>query len=203
MAGLDITTGDPEFEQKKTRDGDLCWNVDGSPLMISGYGQNSRRIVKEFRDSNPGITGLWRNLDDAFKAAVGGNFVMTLPSGRKMTYHNVTNEWRMTVDEDGKTIRKLVFMADVGGRRTVLYGGLLCENLVQAAARDVFAGMCLELPTYVPRLEVLFTVHDEAVCEVEPHVTAAQVQGVMSITPEWLKGCPVTAEAHEVLFYGK
>ena len=33
--------------------------------MESGYGFNSKRIVKEYRDSNPLVTGLWKKLDDA------------------------------------------------------------------------------------------------------------------------------------------
>ena len=215
MAGLDITIGDPEWEQKVDRDGEPCYNEDGTPKMISGYGQNSRRIVKEFRDSNPGVTGLWRHLDESFKSAVGGDFTMMLPSGRAMVYKNVKSEWRLVPRADDEEIgatkdssmpagfkRKLCFTADVGGMRSVFYGGLLTENLVQATARDVFAFHVLLLNS-TPGIQVLFTVHDEAVCECASHITAKQVQDIMSVTPPWLAGCPVTAEAKEVPCYEK
>jgi len=216
MAGLDITLGDPEWEPAFTRDGDPVIGVDGTQKMVSGYGQNSRRIVKAFRDSNPGVTGLWKSLDDAFKSAVGGDFNLTLPSGRTMVYKNVRSEWKLvprSEDEDPLRRpseidvplgfkRKLCFTADVGGMRSTFYGGLLTENLVQATARDVFAYHVLLLNS-TPGITVLFTVHDEAVCEVASHVTAQQVQDIMSVTPPWLTGCPVTAEAKEVPCYEK
>jgi hypothetical protein len=205
MAGLDITKDDPEFEQKLDREGNPCYNEDGTPKMISGYGQNSRRIVKEFRDSNPGIVGLWRTLDEAFKNACGSDFNLKLPSGRTMTYRGVESEWKLVPNLDdpkGGMKRKLCYTADVGGHRSIFYGGLLCENLVQATARDVF-GFHVLLLNSTPGIQVLFTVHDEAVCECANHITAKQVQDIMSVTPPWLKGCPVTAEAHEVPCYTK
>jgi DNA polymerase len=208
MAGLDITKGDPETEQKLTRDGELCWNADGTPKMVSGYGKNSRRIVKDFRDSNPGIVNLWRQLDEGFKAACGGDFRMQLPSGRFMVYRDVRSEWRLVPETDesgeltGAMKRKLVYTADVGGVRSVFYGGLLCENLVQATARDVF-GFHMLLLDKTPGIRILFTVHDEVVLECENYITAKQVRDIMSIAPPWLKGCPVTAEANEVPCYCK
>jgi DNA polymerase len=184
--------------------------------MVSGYGQNSRRIVKDYRDSNPGVTGLWRSLDEDFKSAVGGDFRLQLPSGRVMTYKDVRSEWKLVPrSEDDAPLgrtgekdvpagfkRKLCFTADVGGMRSTFYGGLLTENLVQATARDVFAFHVLLLNS-TPGISVLFTVHDEAVCECASHITAKQVQNIMSVTPPWLTGCPVTAEAKEVPCYEK
>jgi len=208
MAGLDITKDDPKFEQKKTRDGELCWNEDGTPKMRSGYGATSRRIVKEFRDSNPGIVALWRKLDEGFKAACGGDFRMELPSGRTMVYRDVRSEWRLVpeTDDDGEPTgtmkRKLVYTADVGGMRSVFYGGLLCENLVQATARDVFA-FHVVLLSRTPGIRVLFTVHDEAVCECASYITAEMVSDIMSTCPPWLRGCPISAEANEVPCYCK
>lgn len=208
MAGLDITKDDPKFEHKHTRDGEPCWNADGSPKMVSGYGQNSRRIVKEFRDSNQGTIGLWKRLDEGFKDACGADFNLKLPSGRVMTYKDVRSEWRMVpeLDDDGAPTgtlrRRLVYTADVGGMRSVFYGGLLCENLVQATARDVF-GFHVVLLNRTPGIRVLFTVHDEAVNECANHITARNVQDIMSICPPWLNGCPITAEANEVPCYCK
>jgi hypothetical protein len=49
----------------------------------------------------------------------------------------------------------------------------------------------------------LFSSHDEAILEVDPSVTAKDVQAAMSVCPEWLPGCPISAEAEEVAHYKK
>jgi DNA polymerase len=50
---------------------------------------------------------------------------------------------------------------------------------------------------------VLYSVHDEAVVEVDQSITAKDVQEVMSVCPDWLKDCPISAEAKEVKCYCK
>jgi hypothetical protein len=203
MAGLDITKDDPELVLCEDENGDAILDADGRQKVKSGYGTNSRRIVQEYRDANPKIVALWRSLDDSLRGSEGGDFEMTLPSGRTMRYGAIRSEWRTTVDEEtGKTKRRLVYTALVGNRRTVIYGGLLTENLVQATARDVFAGHCLELAK-TPGIDVLFTSHDETINECEPVVTVEDVEHIMSECPDWLRGCPIRAEGKKVAHYKK
>ena len=202
MAGLDITVNDPEWE--------TVVDQHGKPSQVSGYGANSRRIVKEYREQNPLIAsrdkyspGIWKKLDDAFKASEGGTFEMTLPSGRKMTYPQVRREVRSVPDEDtGKLIRKWVWTAMIGDRRFPLYGGLFTENAVQAISRDVFGEHLLNLQN-TSGIDTLFSAHDEAICEVDEGVTARDVQQTMSVAPEWMPGLPLDAEAKEVPHYVK
>lgn len=158
--------------------------------------------VQEFRDRNPKIVKLWRALDDAFKRSVGGAFEMTLPSGRVMRYPGVKTESRRFRDKEGKVRMKAVYTADIGGIRRGLYGGLLTENLVQATSRDLFAEHVLDL-SRTSGINVPFTVHDEAVLEVDSGVELADVERIMSRTPDWLAGCPITCEAKQVPHYQK
>lgn len=204
MAGLDITVNDPEFVQACNDEGLPCFDGDGKPKMVSGYGYTSRKIVNEYRASNPKIVGLWRTLDMAFKESVGGDFEMTLPSGRVMTYPQVMRQTRSVPRRDGKPgfERKIVYTAMIGDRRFPMYGGLLVENLVQAASRDVFGSQLLTLDA-TPGLDVLFTVHDEAINEAEPEMTVRDVENIMSQTPPWLEGCPIAAEGCEAAHYKK
>ena len=203
MAGLDITKDDPEFVQAENDHGEPCFNSSGEPIMISGYGRTSKKIVADYRAQNPAVTALWKSLNTAFEASAGGDFVMALPSGRKMTYRNVRRERRMVRLPDGVTLKaKIVHTAEIGGRRHVLYGGLLTENLVQATARDVFAYHLLRL-NQTSGVEVLFSVHDESVNECDPSVTPKDIERLMSETPEWIAGCPVSAEAGEAPHYKK
>lgn len=86
--------------------------------------------------------------------------------------------------------------------RISAYGGLLTENLVQATARDVFAEYVLDLAD-TPGIEVLFTCHDEAVLECDQNITKKDVEQIMSRTPKWLAGCPISAEGQEIPHYKK
>lgn len=195
LARLDITSEDPE------------WIEESNPFTeevkkVSGYGHTSKKVVADFRSQNARTVALWRKLDDSFKRSIGSDFTLTLPSGRQMKYCDVRSSVQIKPDPiTKKPKRSWVFTADSDGRRKASYGGKLCENLVQATARDVFA-------EHIVRLEDrgfpnLFSVHDEAVLEVDQDVTAADVEHEMSYCPDWLAGCPIAAEAKEVSHYLK
>lgn len=195
LARLDITEDDPEFIEERNP-------FTEEVKKVSGYGSTSKRIVAEFRKQNPKITALWRRLGDAFQSSVGDDFKMTLPSGRVMTYARVRCATRIEKDpETGLPRRVTLFQANTDGKWKAFYGGKLTENLVQATARDVFAEhlVAMEKNGWTN----LFSVHDEAVLEVDPSVTARDVEHEMSRCPEWLKGCPISAEAKEVAHYLK
>jgi hypothetical protein len=186
---LDLTENDPEF-------------IVQADAQVSGYGSTSKKIVADFREKNPKIPALWRNLDDDFRQSIGGDFSMTLPSGRRMKYEKVRGETRIVPDKDGKPKRKSIFTADVGGRRVETYGGKLTENAVQAIARDIFAHHLLLLED--AGVTNLFSSHDEAIIETDnPSITPKEVERIMSTCPEWISGLPVGAEAKEVLHYLK
>lgn len=203
MAGLDITKNDPEFIPALNEAGEPMLDDGGKPILVSGYGLNSKRIVKEYREQNPKITGLWRQLDDAFKGSVGSHFEMELPSGRKMRYLDVRRECRTVKNaETGKLERKWMTTAMIGGRRFPLYGGLLTENLVQATARDVFGEHLLTL-NKTSGIDVLFSSHDEAILETDETVSEKEVEKLMSVAPVWMPGLPVAAETKTVNHYEK
>ena len=191
--GKDITVDDPE------------WITDEETgKQISGYGQRSRAIVAEYRAKNPKIAhpevGVWGKLEIALRRSVGGDFTMKLPSGRVMRYEHVKCERRIEPDENGQPRSRTAFTVGIGGRRVVTYGGKLTENLVQATARDLFSYHLIELGD-----SVLFSSHDEAIVEVDidKGMTVADVQALMSKSPDWAKELPVAAEAKETLHYLK
>lgn len=194
--GVDITADDPEFMQVENP-------RTGVMETVSGYGKKARETVADFRASNPKITAIWENLDSGFKQSVGSDFFVTLPSGRRMRYEKIRASRQIVLDKKtGKPKNKVVYTCDIGGRRKPAYGGLLTENTVQAIARDVF-GHHLNLLDDPGRCDVLFSAHDEAINEVDKDIKASDVEHVMSTCPEWLKGCPLGAEAKEVERYQK
>lgn len=199
LAGLDITEDDPEWVEEPHP-------ITGVIEQKSGFGKRSREIVKEFREQNPLIAhrdnGIWGRLDGMFKRSIGEDFTMTLPSGRKMVYSKVRCEKRLRPNRDtNKPEWQNVYTADVGGKRYPNYGGKLTENITQAVARDVFGEHLIRMQDN--GWDNLFSVHDEAVLEVDQDVSAKDVEHEMAHCPEWLKGCPVAAEAKEVDFYCK
>lgn len=195
VARLDITTEDPEWIDVKNPFTDKV-------TRVSGYGATSKRYVKDFREQNPKITALWGKLGDAFKMSLGSDFIMHLPSGRKMRYEKVKLSMRIKKDpETGLPKKETVFMANADGRYKGYYGGKLTENLVQATARDVFASHVIAMEDN--GWKNLFSAHDEAILEVDQDVTAKDVEHEMSKCPDWMPGCPINAEANEVPHYLK
>lgn len=171
--------------------------------------EESKATVNDFRTKNPLISakpgGLWDKLHTALMNSIGSDFTMALPSGREMRYLSVRRTMTMKKNDEGKMVPSSALTAITGkqGRlqRLHFYGGKLTENLVQATARDVFAWHWLRLEE--AGFQVLFSCHDEVIIEADPAATAADVQAIMSQTPPWLEGCPVSAEAQEVDHYCK
>jgi hypothetical protein len=82
-----------------------------------------------------------------------------------------------------------------GGPRLHFYGGKLCENMIQAMARDVFAEGLLRVEA--AGFNPILTVHDEVVCEL-PEATAAaalpEIIRLMTVAPAWAPDLPLAAE---------
>lgn len=195
LAGLDITKDDPEFIV-------VTDPITGQNKQVSGYGQVSRGIVKQFREDNPKIVAMWRALDEGMKRSVGEDFVMELPNGRKMTYEKVRCERRIEPDPETKLPKsRSVFTVQIGHKRVMTYGAKLAENITQAVARDVFGEQIVAMDAL--DWTNLFSSHDEAILEVDNDVTPSDVEREMSRGPDWLPGCPIAAEAKEVKHYTK
>jgi DNA polymerase len=145
----------------------------------------AKQAVNNFRCTNPLIPRLWQRLDGALNAGLGiGRFTMTMPSGRQMRYEGLHRRG------DGQ-----IYFRQPNGMEVTTWGGKLTENLVSGTARDVFAEGILRLDT--AGINVVLHIHDEVVCEVDRDVKKQDVLELLSITPQWLEGCPVAAEAIE------
>lgn len=141
---------------------------------------------ERWREANPLTVNLWYNLERAamkcMTEPVGSEYpvegssgisfrqngtvlCMRLPSGRGLNYwypkvEAVETPWGEVRDgityyaEDSQTHQ---------WQRHKLYGGLICENAVQATARDIMAIALVKLAKR--GLRPVLTVHDEAVCQ--------------------------------------
>jgi hypothetical protein len=118
---------------------------------------------------------------------------MHLPSGRKLAYPFP----RLISNERGEPA--VVFMDAQQGKWTECrhgqgaYGGIWCENAVQAVARDLFAAAMpgLEAAGY----PIVMHVHDEIVAEVPDGFGSVEEFVAILTTPsEWAGGLPIAAK---------
>jgi hypothetical protein len=173
----------------------------------------SERIVKEFRESNPRIVSLWQSLNDACEACHGGDYLLPLPCTqinpdlqRFLIYRDVKvvqgRNKRQGASENDDTFT--VTECTVGGDRIKVYGGLLAENWTQATARDVLASAWIRCDAFGYR--PVMSVHDELVFEV-PEASAEEdlrrIVGIMEEPVTWAPGLPLRADGRLCSVYGK
>lgn len=135
----------------------------------------AKAAVAAYRERYKEVVQFWYNIEDAFiEAVMTGQVVKSyglmigvvpdkvlwviLPSGRRLHYLNPKLG-------PGKYSRpSLTYYAHgiKGWRREQLYGGIICENAVQAIARDVLAEGMLRADAV--GLEIVMHTHDEIVC---------------------------------------
>lgn len=177
----------------------------------------------KYRLANPHIVSFWADLNNAAIRCMQGqpgethqvrngiwfqrnNTVLTmrLPSGRRLVYWYPRLEMKpMPWDEEDLRPAVTYYAEDSQKkiwRRFVAYGGLFCENAVQAVSRDIMAYALVQLEKLGAK--PVLTVHDEAVCQVSktkypnPKDAANAVKQVMLIHPEWLPDFfPLQADA--------
>lgn len=90
-----------------------------------------------------------------------------------------------------------------GDMRSKIYGGLLCENIVQALARIIVMEQMLQISK---KYRVCMTTHDEIVCCVK--TAAAQtcynfMYKCMTTAPDWCSDIPLAAEGGFDVNYSK
>lgn len=174
-------------------------------------GVDPQTVVDAWRRKHWPIVRLWRALEDAFLGAVRGEertvswsagaFTFTpshdgrdvaafLPSGRPVVYNEVR-------ESPGKYTRPELSYQGTKFREH-LYGGKLCENLIQAFCRDLMADALVRAED--AGLEPVLHVHDEIVTRAG---NLDVLHGVMTTLPQWAEGFPIGAAGHEGMRYRK
>ncbi len=174
--------------------------------------KESENAVAAYRSKFHKVPKLWKGLEQAASAAVRqpgyiGNYlgvnyisvgdflVCKLPSGKKIFYlHPSIRQEETSWGEMKDTI---TYMGqDPYTRKWVrlkTYGGKLCENVVQAEARNLMVYGMLQLQQ--AGYEMTMCVHDEIVAEVlENEADLQDFERLMTMKPKWASGCPVEAE---------
>lgn len=188
--------------------------------MAQNYGlvvgeEEAENIKVNWRKSRPKTVEYWKELERAainavfspgtvFRAGKGnravyfktaGSFLFCkLPSGRKFCYPYPQVKTKMM--KWGKLREQLTYMGEGDNHRwerQTTYGGSLCENITQAAARDilVFAMARLKEANY----PIVLHVHDEVVFEIhESFSNLEMMEDFIAQIPTWAAGLPLKAE---------
>lgn len=177
--------------------------------------QEIRDAIKAWRNESPNIVKFWYGLEDAAVAAVQNPgqcyqyrgitygvkddvLYCQLLSGRKLCYH--APRLHPDVTPWGKQVLKLTYMGwntdykkgPTGWMRLDTYGGKLCENVVQATARDILTHALknVERAGY----PVVLHIHDEIVSEVpQGFGTVEEFEKIMATLPHWCADWPIKA----------
>lgn len=177
-------------------------------------------LKRKWRADNPSICNSWKKLEEAAFEAVthpgrvfrfrrtsyrtwkdnnGNNYLICqLPSGRVLFYFDPQVRMvKMSWGENKNTVTcRTVDSTTKQWLRRPLYGGLLCENNVQAFCRDPMAEAQLRVES--EGYPVVLHVHDEIVTEVrEDFGNLKEFERIMSIVPQWAAGFPIKAKGWE------
>lgn len=165
--------------------------------------------VKKFRENNPKVVALWKNLGKALEKAAteeeGYRLDIKLPSGRPLRYRGLVKTPKGETPWGAPAFDITSVQARKGKMaRVKTYGGLLTENASQALARDILVFHMLELDRR--GCPIVMHTHDEIVAEV-PEETADEwlrvMSDVMRTPPPWISDIPLDVDAKVMDFYQK
>jgi len=141
------------------------------------------KIIDRWHVRNPGVRKKWKQLERDFRDSTvkKETYSITLPSGRKLRYFNPEH-----------TGDKIVASPTQGPRRKFYWGGAVFENVVQAIARDVLRDAVLRIEA--AGIPVIFTAHDEVVCEVPLDFNETEIKHLMLVPPDWARDLPLGVE---------
>ncbi len=180
----------------------------------------AHNVVQTWRNFYKEIYFGWANCSTALRAltqqsvfsldlrelvATTDQHAIVLPSGRLLHYPYIRHTPVQEILSSGKTVRRDDFCYGQGKYASRITGPMLCENIVQAIARDVISWHAVEIYRATGQRPAL-TVHDELVYVVdeaiaEDHLVA--INKIMRVAPPWLPGIVLWSEGDVADSYGE
>lgn len=186
-----------------------AWKNFGADEFMSD--EEIENAKKEWRRKSPKIVNFWYALERCAHQAVqnpGHDFethgllfgaredvlYIRLLSGRILCYHSPRLEM---VTKWGRQSMELSYMGVDGytkkWSRLTTYGGKLCENVIQATARDIMTHALVNLEK--SGYPVVLHIHDEIVSEVPiGSGSIEEFEKIMENTPAWCSHWPIRAD---------
>ena len=227
-----IQKGKPEYAlRQKGKVATLALGYQGGVGALKAMGadkmglsdEEMEEVKDKWREANPNIVSLWRELEDAAMDTVqtgkshtvrgklttalegdpvfGQSFLtIKLPSGRKLYYPEPEID-------TGNFGNDALFFMGIGHnrkfRREQTYGGKLTENTVQAIARDCLGVLLRRLHEEYPEDPVVMHIHDEVVLDARKEVSVDEINAVMARPIDWAPGLILKGAGFESPYYKK
>lgn len=197
VLGLGYQMGAPKLQNT------LALGTMGPPVFMEL--DECQKIVNIYRGKNHKIKAGWQICQKIISDMATGRCgthgpisweagLIWLPNGMALKYPDL----QLKVDgefEEWSYLRK--------GERAKIYGGLLCENIVQALARIIVGGQLLKISK---QNRVVMTTHDEVGALAKARhgqVVYDRMVKHMSTPPPWCADIPLNAEGKFDVFYAK
>ena len=227
-----IQKGKPEYAlRQKGKVATLALGYQGGVGALKAMGADKmglsdgemEEVKDKWREANPNIVSLWRELEDAAMDTVrtgkshtvrgkltttlegdpvfGQSFLsIRLPSGRKLYYPEPEID-------TGNFGNDALFFMGIGLNRKLCreqtYGGKLTENTVQAIARDCLGALLRRLHEEYPEDPVVMHIHDEVVLDARKEVSVDEINAVMARPIDWAPGLILKGAGFESPYYKK
>lgn len=174
----------------------VFFTLDECKAIINTYRRKNNKIrdgwekCKEIiEDMAVGRTGSW-------KCMSWEKETIWLPNGMSLKYPNLKQGINDDTGYDEWTYQS-------GEQRKKIYGGLLCENLVQALARIIVGKQMLDISR---KYRVVMTTHDEVSTHVKAKIAPKAfdfMQKVMKTPLQWCMDIPLNCEGGYDINYSK
>lgn len=169
--------------------------------------EECQRIVTTYRTKNYKIKEGWNKCNEiieqmalgvpgAWKCISWEQDTLWLPNGMSLKYPDL----RKGVNEENGWDEWTYAVKD---SRAKIYGGLLCENIIQALSRIVIGMQMLEIDK---SYRIVMTTHDEAVAhpkKAQADKCYALMYKVFTTPPAWCASIPLAAEGGHDVNYSK
>ena len=202
VLGLGYQMGAPKLQDT------LALGNMGPPIFMSL--DECKKIVNTYRRLNYAIVNGWarcgRVIGDMHSGSEGGygpllwgKGFIRLPNGMLLKYPQLHRKGDL--DENAEDASQWQYMRK--GEPTKIYGGLLCENLVQALARIIVAHQLIMISR---KYRVVMFSHDEVVTVVKNREAERALEFMLTAmkTPlEWCADLPLFAEGGFAENYSK
>ena len=175
--------------------------------------------VRKWRDANPRICQLWRDVDRAARTAIvykttqqvgrlvigmhDDTLVIYLPSRRPICYAQACIRPEGAKDS-------IAYRGSMSGTKqwgwVRTFGGKLVENITQAVARDCLAEVMWRLEHKYAGMPSVFHVHDEVIVEADAVYSSDTLKAMMgefSENERWNEGLPLKGAGFVTPYYMK
>ena len=174
----------------------VYFTIDECRKIVDTYRRKNSRIVAGWDKCKAIIEDMAAGREGSYKCLSWGEGYILLPNGMTLKYPNLKKSISADTGWDEWSYQ-------AGDARKKIYGGLLCENIVQALARIVVGTQIL---TISRKLRVVMTTHDEVATVVKTPAAPKAFDFMLAAfrtPPAWCADIPLNAEGGFAANYSK